>query len=198
MTEKPVLIGLWHNKSEINGVKDLIKKYGGKGKKLALETPHNDLTHYWHELRQFAEERGMKVIGIDSRYANKVLDGIQEGQFLRAALSAVGKKPVWKEPTSKKIKRKYKEDIIAGPLREEFMVLKIRKTKPDVIVVGTLHTPAIRRAVPCKFVQFGTAPIPTLGSKAKLLLTKAKLEAERVHWKMTKAVKMLKRKFRRK
>lgn len=155
----------WRNSQLVeNGLKRLIVSPAAKRRS----------ANYTAELALHAAKKGLKLVSIDSLVAStrgakwlkksediqKKLNDIKEHGTEKYSASELMK--LIKE-TSKITK---KADMFNLTLRDEFMVKRIKKFRPDIILVGISHAPAIKK-------NFRLKQKPIIIASQELLRTKA-------------------------
>lgn len=92
---------------------------------------------FWAEVAMTAAKNGMKIIPLQSKHLQGKLEAL--------------KKEEAKGVTSAELQKLVKKtQILAGSLGTELMIRRIKKEKPDAVVVGTFHALSIKEVVPVK------------------------------------------------
>jgi hypothetical protein len=156
--KKPVLISLTikHGpESQDVYANRRISEYGGEGKVLALEAKcsnrENDII--W----QHAERMGMDVVSIESEYARRIIDPwvrreIENSCLLLSdsAIREMHENGTYEDYVRDQKMRKAKYEYIIYDLRTRFMIKRIKRIDPDIIVCGEGHAGAISSEIPVR------------------------------------------------
>ena len=151
-----VLIGINHDPGlddvVIPEVKAKIKQYGGKGKKLALETYPGNKSDYWGDYEKYAKSLGTQVVPIDSWFARKHTEAFLKEKSSGAYMSPLDAGRLAQEGRLEEVQREQrirdgKYEYIITLLRDRYMIKRIQKENPDFIIVGFAHDVAIRDAI---------------------------------------------------
>ena len=136
----PILIAIAdHDDKYIPEIKKNISEYGEKGKRLALETCRTrNQGGYWGEFWKHAEKIGMEGIPIDSRLAIDLIDPFVEEKAweyrspldTKRLLEGVKLEDIEKQERIRDAKYEY----IITTLRDKFMVKRLLRTNPILIV----------------------------------------------------------------
>ncbi len=192
------LEGIYHPRDE------LINEFVSSGSKGDLEMLDQFLEHapsstFWNEVAVHAAKRGLKVVSIDSTHAVSSSSAmLRRAEKISKTLALVLER--MKAPKIKKSRLKFFKkysarlrreiakmqrgtEIIAGPLRDEFMVRQIRRKKPDLVFVGQGHTYAIAKAIPVRerFAILGPRNVrhELYRTRARMALRRAQLRVHR-------------------
>lgn len=95
---------------------------------------------FWARIAVHAAGKGLKIVSIDSKFATE-----QSSKLLELADFGI-----------RELKKK--GQIIAVPLRDEFMVHRIKKLKPELVLVGSVHVNGIKNAIPVRKLAFVGTP----------------------------------------
>ncbi len=133
------------------------KKKGISGKALAFAmdaVKDIGVSNYFNKLENYAKERGLKVVQIDSTSAYEFTTrrfAVDVCNVLAAQLN--GKiTEMQKDALMDGIIRKQRyASAILNRKRDKFMVERIKQKKPDIVVVGEHHAKYIAKKIPIKY-----------------------------------------------
>jgi len=177
MAEKKgiILVGVMHTEKYLPEIKKLIDSYAGKVKTIGIEgvfpgdekyyknsqgnsgnVKQSKAKPYWDSIAKYAAEKGITVVPLDSFYAHAKLKELEEIVLHDSGMSLIDKL-AGEYKIDKKARRRYL--ILAGPLRDEFIIKRIKKLKPQLVIVGHGHTFGIKKKIPVSKMHY-------IGSKA--------------------------------
>ncbi len=159
--EKPTLIAILdHDDCYIPEITERITQYGERGKTLAIETYPNTRSEYWGKFWRHAESLGMEVIPIDSKLALDIIVPFLEEKTSGAYRSPLDTGRLERDELEENKRqsriRDGKFEYIITVLRDKFMIKRIQRVNPDLILCGGGHVQAIREAIQIgEYVQIG-------------------------------------------